>query len=71
MDVRAVKAAGDERLPGAGRQWPVHPGNADLPLPRPFDVGPRKVPDRAKRSIRSAHDPDPIEQVRNRLLATG
>ena len=26
------------------RQGPVHPGNADLPLPRPFDVGPGEVP---------------------------
>ena len=41
MDVRAVKAAGDKAVAwfSAGN-GPFHPGNADLPLPRPFDVGP-------------------------------
>ena len=62
MDVRAVKAAGDKAVAWcrAGK-GPYHPGNADLPLPRPFDVGsgeishprgsrqgaPRPGPDRA------------------------
>jgi len=33
---------GGGALPGG--QGPVHPGDDDLPLPRPFDVGPGQVP---------------------------
>ena len=45
MDVRAVKAAGRQgRRLVPRRQGPDHPGDADLPLSRPLDVGPGEVP---------------------------
>ena len=45
MDVRAVKAAGDRVVQvGARGQRALHPGDADLPLPRPLHVGPGQVP---------------------------
>ena len=45
MDVRAVKAAGDRVVEvGARGQRALHPGDADLPLSRPLDVGPGQVP---------------------------
>ena len=46
MDVRAVKAAGDEAVAWCrDRQGPLHPGDADLSLSRPLDVRSGKVPD--------------------------
>ena len=51
---RAGRRHGRPRRQGRGRrggrlvprrQGAVHPGNADLPLSRPFDVGPGEVPD--------------------------
>ena len=54
MDVRAVKAAGEQ---GGGLvprgQRSVHPRDADLPLSRPFDVGPGEIP-HARRSREGA-----------------
>ena len=45
MDVRAVKAAGEKAVAVVPRrQRADHPGNADLPLSRPLDVGPGQVP---------------------------
>ena len=45
MDVRACQGGRREgRGARAGRQGPLHPGDADLPLSRPLDVGPGQVP---------------------------
>ena len=39
MDVRAVRAAGGRAVGRhACRQWPMHSGNAHVPLSRPLDV---------------------------------
>ncbi len=46
MDVRAVKAAGEEAIAWCRcRQRPDHHRNADLPLSRAFDVRPGEIPD--------------------------
>ena len=45
MDVRAVKSAAARAAEWCrSRQWPDDPRNADLPLSRPFDVGPGEIP---------------------------
>ena len=50
MDVRAVKAAGEQSSRMVPiRQGPLYSRNADLPLSRPFDVGSGEVP-HARRS---------------------
>ena len=48
------------------RQGTVHPGNADLPLPRPLDVGSCQIPD----PRRGREDPPPI-RTRSSRSATG
>ena len=46
MDVRAVQGRGRRgRRLVPRRQGAVHPGDEDLPLPRPLDVRPGQVPD--------------------------
>ena len=70
---RHGRAGGEGRRRRGGRlvprrQGPYHPGDEDLPLPRPFDVGPGQIP-HPRGSRQGAHEQDPIEQVRKRLLA--
>ena len=45
MDVMAVREAGAKAVRAcAARQWAVHPGDGDLSVSGPFDVGSRQVP---------------------------
>ncbi len=57
MDVVAVREAGERAVTvRARRQWPDHPRDADLPLPRPLDVRSGEV-SHARGSRRDPHPP--------------
>ena len=58
MDVRRCEAAGAQGRRTCPRgQGPLHPGDEDLPLPRPLDVATRPSTARARRCRRDAQDP--------------
>ena len=71
MDVLAVKEASEEAVDPCPRgQWPGHPRDEDLPLPRPFHVRPGEVPHQG-RSHQDADGDGPDRQPQEVMLENG